>query len=353
MPILDFTPGTHRGQPVIFIAFDLNKDNLKHVTQLGEAKWSQSKKSWYVPDTAAYRKKFEVETLPMEKKLLAKIHSVNLPELKRFQETIELMGYSPNTLKSYHYGFVQLLIILKSHPVKNCDAEMIRNYFLYCTNRLKMTESGLHARMNAVKFYFEKVLNRDKFFIEIPRPKKPLKLPKAFHQKDIKRLFEVTTNLKHNTILKVCYGMGLRVSEVVNLKITDVDSNNMQVFVERAKGKKDRYANLPESLLGQLRHYFSIYKPKKYLFEGMYGGQYSLRSIQAMFHEAKEKAGIIRIGGIHCLRHSFATHLLENGTDVRFIQELLGHKDIKTTLIYTQVSDNAIRKIKSPLDDML
>ena len=153
-------------------------------------------------------------------------------------------------------------------------------------------------------------------------------------------------------MLRLCYGMGLRVSEIVNIKITDVDSKNMQVFIERAKGKKDRYANLPESILKQLRTYFIEYKPKKYLFEGQYGGPYSIRSTQQVFKDALKRAKINKQVGIHGLRHSFATHLLENGTDIKFIQELLGHNDIKTTLRYTQVSEKSLKNIKSPLDLM-
>jgi site-specific recombinase XerD len=206
--------------------------------------------------------------------------------------------------------------------------------------------------LNAVKFYFEQVLHRENFFFEIPRPKKPSKLPQVISVRDIKKLFKVTTNLKHNTMLKLCYGLGLRVSEIVNLKIADIDSGNMQVFIERAKGKKDRYVNLPESILEQLRDYFRQYRPKKYLFEGQTGGQYSIRSCQKVFTEAMRKAGINKAVGIHGLRHSFATHLLENGTDISFIQQLLGHKDIKTTLRYTHVSREAIKNIKSPLDLM-
>ena len=153
-------------------------------------------------------------------------------------------------------------------------------------------------------------------------------------------------------MLKLCYGMGLRVSELVDLKITDIDSKNMQVFVERGKGKKDRYVNLPQSILVQLRQYFKEYSPKNYLFEGQYGGQYSVRSAQSVFSAALKKAKINKKVGIHGLRHSFATHLLETGTDISFIQELLGHKDIKTTLLYTHVSKKAIKNVKSPLDNI-
>ena len=153
-------------------------------------------------------------------------------------------------------------------------------------------------------------------------------------------------------MLKLCYGMGLRVSEIINLKITDIDSKNMQVFIERAKGKKDRYVNLPESILGQLRSYFVAFKPKIYLFEGQYGDKYSTRSAQQVFSSALQKAKINKVSGIHGLRHSFATHLLEAGTDIKFIQELLGHNDIKTTMRYTHVSEKSLKKIKSPLDTM-
>jgi integrase/recombinase XerD len=153
-------------------------------------------------------------------------------------------------------------------------------------------------------------------------------------------------------MLRLCYGMGLRVSEIVNLKVQDIDSKAMQVFIERAKGKKDRYANLPTSLLKQLRDSYKEYRPKKFLFEGQYGEQYSTRSAQQVFKDALAKANINKAIGIHGLRHSFATHLLENGTDVTFIQQLFGHNDIKTTMRYTHVSQKSLRNIKSPLDDI-
>ncbi len=153
-------------------------------------------------------------------------------------------------------------------------------------------------------------------------------------------------------MLKLCYGMGLRVSEIVNLKVKDIDSERMQVFIERAKGKKDRYVNLPESILLQLREYFKVYRPHLYLFEGQYGEAYSIRSAQKVFEAALKKAKINKAIGIHGLRHSFATHLMEKGTDVMFIQKLLGHNDIKTTLRYTHVSRKDIKNIQSPLDSL-
>jgi site-specific recombinase XerD len=207
--------------------------------------------------------------------------------------------------------------------------------------------------LNAIKFYFEQVLRREKFFFEeIPRPQKRMILPKVLSKEDITRIFVHVDNPKHLLMLKLCYGMGLRVSEIVNLKITNIDSKRMLVHIENAKGKKDRYVALPSSILDNLRKYYHTYRPKTYLFEGQYGGQYAIRSIQNVFKNAMEKAKINKTVGIHGLRHSYATHLMESGTDMTFIQKLLGHSNIKTTEIYAKVGIRQLGNVKSPLDDL-
>jgi site-specific recombinase XerD len=195
-------------------------------------------------------------------------------------------------------------------------------------------------------------LKRPRLVFDIPRPKKPMLLPKALNKDEIKKIFSVTQNIKHNLILKLVYGMGLRVSEIVNLKIEHIDSNTMQVLVACAKGKKDRYVNLPTSVLVEMREYYKIYKPKTFLFEGIHHEQYSVRSAQAVFKNAMKKANINKTIGIHGLRHSYATHLLQQGTDIRYIKDLLGHNDIRTTTIYTQVTNNSLQNIMSPLDSL-
>ena len=314
--------GEHQGKTVIFIRFEYDLELNKLIKKLPGVKWSRTKKVWFVADTSHYRRKFGLPS----KTASSNIHAVNQPSMEKFIETLQLKAYSENTIRTYQNEFAQLLQILKAKNVDELDAEKLRSYFLYCINTLKLSENTIHSRLNAVKFYFEQVLHRDKFFFDIPRPKKPSILPKVINVKDIKKLFAVTTNLKHNTMLKLCYGLGLRVGEIVNLKITDIDSSNMQVLIEHAKGKKDRYANLPESILEQLRDYFREYRPKFYLFEGQFGGQYSIRSCQKVFSQALEKAKINKAIGIHGLRHSFATHLLESGTDISFIQQLLGQR---------------------------
>ncbi len=347
-----FTPAVHRGKAVIFIQFPYNAKWTAAVKKMQTAQWSQSRKAWYVDDNPYFRNRFGLTSQHVSKEVLVKIHEVNQAALTELVNALEVRAYSPNTIKTYKNEFAQLLYVLKSYPVNELSAEKLKAYFLYCLRELKHTENQVHSRFNAIKFYFEKVLMRGKLFLEIPRPQKPSKLPKVINAADIKKMLSTVTNIKHNTMLKLCYGMGLRVSEIVNLKVSDIDSKRLQVLVERAKGKKDRYVNLPESILDQLREYYKQYRPKTYLFEGQFGEKYSTRSVQLIFKTALQKAKINKPVGIHSLRHSYATHLMEAGTDVSFIQKLLGHNDIKTTLIYAHVSKKDLNKIKSPLDSL-
>lgn len=348
-----FLPDTHRQQKVLFIKFPSTPENNKVVRAMNGSKWSNTRKMWYLPDTPESRSLLHVNNaVATGKQLLGNVHEVNRPAVKQMVEKLQLLGRSPNTIKTYTYEFAQLLYALKKHSVDDLGPDRLRAYFLYCANELKLTESQIHSRMNAVKFYFEQVLKREKLFVEIPRPKKHSTLPKVIDKKDVAKMFAAMQNLKHRLMLKLCYGMGLRVSEVVGLKITDIDSKRMQVQIERAKGKRDRYVNLPQSVLEELRTYFKQYRPRYYLFEGQDGGQYSIRSVQAVFKQAMQRANIRKPVGIHGLRHSYATHLLEQGTDVRLIKELLGHKDVRTTMIYAHVSKKSLANVKSPLDEL-
>lgn len=354
----DYSPYTFsievfNNRKIIAIRFEYNAILVNQIRELKGTKWSYTLMAWYVPDTIEFRNLFN---LPHEysigKTVLSKIPEPNRTEINRLIEQLKLKGYSSNTIRTYVNEFAQYLYHIKEKSAQTCGDKEIRNYLIFCIDELRLSESSLHSRINAVKFYYEKVLFQEKIFLEIPRPKKQSKLPKALSMYEVRKILEATENIKHNTMLKLCYGMGLRLSEIINLKISNIDSKSMRVHIERGKGKKDRYVNLPESILEQLRSYYITYKPKVYLFEGQFGGQYSARSVQQVFKKALQKTNITKKVGIHSLRHSFATHLLENGTDIRFIQELLGHNDIKTTYVYTHVSDKSIRKIISPLDNL-
>jgi site-specific recombinase XerD len=244
---------------------------------------------------------------------------------------------------------------LKKKHVNELTQDDLRRYFVYCFEKLKVTENTLHSRINAIKFYFEQVLNKEKFFWEIPRPKKKQELPKMFSQDEVAAIINGTANKKHKTMLMLAYSAGLRVSEVVSLKTGDIDSKRMTIMIRQAKGKKDRLAGLSPVLLVMLREYAKEYKPGKngFLFEGINKGScYSTRSLQEVLQAAKTKAGILKPGSIHSLRHSFATHLVDRGTDVTMIQKLLGHNSIKTTLRYLHTSNKDLLKIISPLDDL-
>lgn len=206
-----------------------------------------------------------------------------------------------------------------------------------------------------MKFYFEQVLGRERFFWEVPRPKKRSELPRMFNQDEVAAIINSTSNKKHKTMLMLAYSAGLRVSEVVSLKTSDIDSKRMTIMVRQAKGKKDRLAGLSPVLLVMLREYARQYNPDKngFLFEGSSKGTcYSTRSLQEVLQAAKRKAGILKPGSIHSLRHSFATHLVDRGTDISMIQKLLGHNSIKTTLRYLHTSNKDLLRIISPLDEL-
>ncbi len=342
--------GLHHGREVIWIKFEHNskiKEMLKfHLA----ARWSPEEKKWLVRDTRNNRQLLQMPFKIVGKEVEEKISEQNKAEFKKYQERLILKGFSENTVRTYTTEFAQLLYEIKDFPVKNLTPDKLQSYFLYCKKEKDLSENQIHSRMNAVKFYFEKVMHQNKMFFDIPRPKKALLLPKYLNTEEIKRIFDVVTNRKHLVMLKLCYGLGLRVSEIVTLRIEDIDSVSMKVLVSRGKGKKDRYVNLPASILEDLREYYKEYLPQKYLFEGKDGGPYQIRSAQVVFRNAMLKAGVRKNIGIHGLRHSFATHLLELGTDISLIQKLLGHDNISTTLTYTQVTDPVVNKVISPLD---
>ena len=348
-----FVTDKHKEKNVILVQFEYSSELKQQLRQkFPSAKWSATKKSWYLPDLPAVRDALRLKIQNKAKTKAAKIHPINQEAYLDLDQQLTLKKYSPSTKRIYLAEFFHLLTLLDDYNVADLSPKRLKDYFLYCVNVEKMRERKMNGKINAIKFYFEQVLNRQKMFFDIPRPKKPLTLPKMLSKSEVKKLFTVTTNLKHQVALKLSYGMGLRVSEVVGLKINDIDSKRMVVHVKGAKGKKDRYVPLPKSILPSLREYYISYRPQVYLFEGQYGGTYAKSSLQQVFKKAMQKAGIRKEIGIHGLRHSYATHLLEAGADMRFIQELLGHNSIKTTQVYTKVTPRSKSKIKSPLDSL-
>lgn len=284
-----------------------------------------------------------------------RLSAENTEALRLYMQMLTLKAYSINTIKTYRNEFTQFLIKLAHINANKLNAVHIKRYMEYCANEEKIAENTLHSRLNAIKFYYEKVLEQDKILWEIPRAKKPFLLPKVLNEAELKRMFASVRNLKHKAILFTAYSAGLRVSEVVKLRVSDIDSERMQIFVERAKGKKDRVVNLSILLLDILRQYMKLQKPRPvtYLFANdKEDGPYSIRSAQVIFQRAKNMAGIKKDIGFHSLRHSFATHLLEKGVDVKYIKDILGHFDIRTTERYLHISKEKLINIISPLDTL-
>jgi len=263
-----------------------------------------------------------------------------------------VMRYSPNTIKSYLSHLRLFFSRCKNFTAEEIDTDKIRKYIIWKAERGSLGTATQHQLLNALKFWFERIEGNPKNFIDL-RPRKEKKLPHVLSIQEIERLMAAVDNLKHQSILLMIYGSGLRLSELCNLRIADVHSDRMEVFVHDSKGKRDRFVTLSKRALESLRGYYKVYRPSFWLFEGQSGGRYSTSSVQKIFKRAKESSKINPYATVHTLRHSYATHLLEQGVSLRHIQLLLGHSSSKTTEIYTHVSTLERRSILSPLDTIL
>ncbi|MDE0772983.1 MAG: tyrosine-type recombinase/integrase [Salibacteraceae bacterium] len=268
---------------------------------------------------------------------------------EEFLQKLELKHYALNTSKVYIGMFEHFINYFKEIELLEIDEEMIRGYLQTLVIE-KKSDSYINQMINSVKFYYEVVLGMPNRFYSVERPRKRETLPKVISKEEVKLIIENTNNIKHKCIVSLLYSAGLRRGELIDLKLNDIDSKRMVINVRQGKGNKDRITLLSPSVLEDLRAYFIEWKPKMYLFEGQSGNKYSAQSVAKVVKNAAKKAKIKVDITPHILRHSFATHLLENGTNIRYIQALLGHSSTKTTEIYTHVATNNIQAIKSPLD---
>ena len=282
----------------------------------------------------------------------SRLNTVQALALNAYIEFLRLKNYSENTIKNYRNWFAFFLSSFPDRKPSDVSKNEILDFLAAFRKSKSWSATSQNQLINSIKFFYEQLLKRPKEYYELPRAKKPFLLPTVFDESEILAIIKATENLKHKTILCLAYAGGLRISEIVNLKVRDVDSKRMVITLRGAKGKKDRQIMLSEKLLLMLRAYYKKYNPKLWMFEGQNGEQYSTRSIGLVMQQCKKKAGITKKGGIHAIRHSFATHLLEGGTDLVSIKELLGHNSIKTTMTYTHVSKKIISKIQSPLDKL-
>ncbi|MDP5082078.1 MAG: site-specific integrase [Winogradskyella sp.] len=266
-----------------------------------------------------------------------------------YLDKLEIKRYANNTVRTYVSCFEQFINYYPNKAIDDLNENDVRNYILTLIQK-DWSNSYINQSINSIKFYYENVLGMPNRFYKIERPIKEKKLPIILSPSEVKALIDATNNIKHRCIVSLLYSAGLRRSEVINLKPTDIDSARMLIKVNDAKGKKDRLSLLAQSTLQDLRRYYKAYRPQHYLFEGQKNEKYSATSIGQIITKAVAKARIKKHVTAHTLRHSFATHLLENGTDLRYIQLLLGHSSTKTTEIYTHVASNNFISIKNPLD---
>jgi integrase/recombinase XerD len=269
------------------------------------------------------------------------------------RQEMHLRNYSHKTIKAY-------LSCLRSfvryhrprHPRELTEGD-IRNYLLHLITEKKHASGTVNQAFNALRLLYVDLYKKPFVIDSLPRPVREKKLPDVLNENEVIRLFSSVKNLKHRTMLMLAYASGLRVSEVVRLRIEDIDGQRGLIHIRDAKGKRDRFTVLPESLRGELLAYWREYKLERsgWLFPGQKSDHHlAERSIQAVAERARKAAGIQKPVSMHTLRHSFATHLLEHGTDLRYIQELLGHRSVRTTEVYTHVSNKVLGKIRSPLD---
>lgn len=272
---------------------------------------------------------------------------MNEEQLLLFRKILNIRNYSESTVDNYSNALIQFNKWHKSGI--ELDKNILFNYVEYM-KAFDKSYSYIKNSIMALRLFSELVLGKKLNNDYLKGIKRKSKLPDVLGIEEVKRVLDSIDNIKHKAIISLIYSCGLRISECINLKISDIDSSRMLIKIIQGKGKKDRYVQLSTKLLLLLREYYKEYKPKTHLFQGQFKDEYSAKSIQNVLRKALDKCGITKKITVHSLRHSFATHLIEQGTDIRIIQEILGHKDIRTTQIYTHISSANISKIKNPFD---
>lgn len=368
--------GSHRNQSVIFFQYEKDEKIIKILRQNFSVLWSATNRMWYAPQQG-----FDLQKLLQVMKGLAWIDYTalryksptpathphhtepkeSLPDLPphmadklaQFTLWMEHKRYSHNTIKAYTDMVKLFLMFFKDRDtaeITNKDVVRFVNEYMVKRN---LSFSYQNQLVNGLKLFYREVEKSRMDIEKIHRPKREYKLPNVLSKEEIKGILEAHANVKHRAMLSLIYACGLRRSELLYLRPKDVDSKRMLLIIRRGKGRKDRVAPLSARVLEMLRAYYKMYKPKQWLFEGQVIGEpYSEQSLQRVLKSAVEKAGISKPVTLHWLRHSYATHLLEGGTDLRYIQELLGHKSSKTTELYTHVSTKNLQNIRSPFDTL-
>ena len=350
-------PCEHRGEKRLKLKFRYDRELIRRIRVIPGCRWSASMSCWHVPDTSTSKSMLNNFSIINE----VEVHTtVNNPEriadinnyLRQFINYLEYRRYSKRTIAVYHSSMKLFFDFYPDkHPESICQDDIIcfnTDYIL----RQGYSESYQNQIISSIKLFIRCTRNTRIDIKQIERPKRPKFIPVVLSVQETERLLSSIRNLKHKAILSTIYSAGLRIGELINIRLRDIDTDRGVIHIRSAKGNKDRMVNLSPKLMLMLEAYARKYKPKEYLFNGPYGGLYSESSIRNILKRARKESGIKKEIRVHTLRHSFATHMLEKGVDLRYIQEILGHKDLKTTMIYTHVSRRRLSYIASPFDDL-
>jgi len=371
---VSITPITHNKEKRIGVSFKYNNALIEIAKKVDGYRYSKSLRQFHYPNTKETLRKLaehftavaEVKmegdfAIPETKKpetvksgeIVWELSAEGTQKLQKFKYWLQSKRYSASTIKTYADALKAFLKFYRLKPVSeitNDDVIVFNNEFVL---KHKLSSSYQNQVVNAIKLFFSSIQNTKIQIESIHRPKRQRLLPNVLSKEEIKLILNAHSNLKHKTMLSLIYSCGLRRSELLNLKLSDVDSKRHLLIIRQSKGRKDRIAPLSEKTIELLRNYFVACKPKVWLFEGQDKiSQYDANSLAAVLKQALQKSRITKPVSLHWLRHSYATHLLENGTDLRYIQEILGHTRSTVTEIYTHVSNKSLQKIVSPFDSL-
>ncbi|MBN2350309.1 MAG: tyrosine-type recombinase/integrase [Bacteroidales bacterium] len=361
MSIIIYSPKQKATRIKVFIPYKMVQERAL-IKSMDTRFYHSTQKQWSVRNTEEnfellkniFKGKFELRDEVNQPKLpKITLNEKSILALCDVEQKLVLKAYSVNTLKTYKSELTYFFKYFENFELRNITKEQIESYIYYMINKYKIGESKQNCAINAIKFYYEHVLGMPREYYDIQRPKKSNTLPNILSNEEVYKLINEPKNIKHKAILYAIYSGGLRLSEVINLRVSDIRSKDGYIFIKGAKGKKDRHTLLSEIFLKLLRQYYKEYKPSYWLFEGQDGGKYSATSVQSIYREAQLKTGVNPWSTPHTLRHSFATHMLEGGENLRNIQILLGHESSKTTEKYTHVINVSNKKIRNPLDNMI
>jgi integrase/recombinase XerD len=338
------------------VSFPYDPDSIEKIKSVPGRKWIKENKCWTIPDTDDAIQEliavFGIKNIKADENISSKYFSIS-EYVRQLDKELKLRGYSPISRKVYCQHLYRFSAYIRK-DLALVDESEIKNYLYFLIDRRSVSRSYMNQVISSLKFFYGCVLKNSKFTDNIVRPRREKKLPVILSRQEIIKMLKVTVNPKHRLLLMVTYSAGLRVSEIVRLRSEDIDSDRELIRIKSAKGNKDRYVTLSIVALEALRNYWKVYRPHGWLFPGADSDKHlSTRSAQKIFEQALEKAHIDKHVTIHVLRHSYATHLLEDGVDLRYVQELLGHSRPETTMIYTHVTQKDLKKIRSPLDNII